>query len=568
MPRSIGQRGSVPTRYRRPCWSTLIVAILCIILTFNTAGVQAIDLDYSETEYGGTASGGDEANPTAQRRLSHKSQNSRLAYATLLYGDAILGARVLGQSLRETGTEHDLVIIVTEDVTSEQIELLTRDGWIVKRIRSLPNPYENAPAHFNKVISKLYMWTLTEYERVVYLDLDTLVLSNIDELFDCAQFCASVRHSDMFNSGVMVLKPDMELFEDMVNNLQTMGSYTGGDQGFLNEYFNTLRYAPMFNPKNPEPKRGVQRLSAGYNADVAMYYLRGEWLFMPEQLKIIHYTLLSSKPWKWWGYPLLDLNWEWNRHRERLQGGDDGQGGVAGWSTGLFVSLMGAIGIMFTSLCWGPLYTRMIENPNLLTIVAIRIGPKTTFARFFPLTNFITAVLLAFWSTPNQLPPRLAYLVFPTWLIFYMLLPFALYLRMLFAAQQHMEKVGSLGFEYSASKRHGLPWLQTIAALMGAILLYDLFLYFGYSIDSPWPRVKMCLFMIFLTLFYVHSAGNIMIRQWSGTLANSDLSFYRGQLTRTRTGAQQRGHVRRISPQSASMYYSYTALPVTESDRY
>ena len=31
---------------------------------------------------------------------------------------------------------------------------------------------------------KLYAWTLTEYHRVVHLDVDSLVLQNFDELFD------------------------------------------------------------------------------------------------------------------------------------------------------------------------------------------------------------------------------------------------------------------------------------------------------------------------------------------------------------------------------------------------
>ncbi|TKR80626.1 hypothetical protein L596_014673 [Steinernema carpocapsae] len=43
-----------------------------------------------------------------------------------------------------------------------------------------------------------------------------------------------------------------------------------------------------------------------------MYYLEGRMLVNP---KIIHFTLGPLKPWVWWTYPFLDLNWKWNDFR-------------------------------------------------------------------------------------------------------------------------------------------------------------------------------------------------------------------------------------------------------------
>ena len=47
-----------------------------------------------------------------------------------------------------------------------------------------------------------------------------------------------------FNSGVAVIEPAMCTFNDMLHGIETqsIGSYNGGDQGFLNEFF------PLFNP--------------------------------------------------------------------------------------------------------------------------------------------------------------------------------------------------------------------------------------------------------------------------------------------------------------------------------
>lgn len=49
---------------------------------------------------------------------------------------------------------------------------------------------------------------MTEFDMIVHLDLDVLPTRDISSLFECGSFCAVFRHSDMFNSGVFVLKTD------------------------------------------------------------------------------------------------------------------------------------------------------------------------------------------------------------------------------------------------------------------------------------------------------------------------------------------------------------------------
>ncbi len=62
---------------------------------------------------------------------------------------------------------------------------------------------------------------------VVFLDADTLVVRNMDEAFRCPGFCASLRHSERLNSGVMVLHPSQALFDDMIRQVDRLPSYTG-----------------------------------------------------------------------------------------------------------------------------------------------------------------------------------------------------------------------------------------------------------------------------------------------------------------------------------------------------
>ena len=52
-------------------------------------------------------------------RSTGLEKGSRDAYVILLYGDGkfVLGARVLGQSLRETGTTKDMIVLCTTRCT-------------------------------------------------------------------------------------------------------------------------------------------------------------------------------------------------------------------------------------------------------------------------------------------------------------------------------------------------------------------------------------------------------------------------------------------------------------------
>lgn len=63
---------------------------------------------------------------------------------------------------------------------------------------------------------------------MVYLDADTIVVKNIEDLFKCEKFCANLKHSERLNSGVMVVEPSKEVFKDMMSKVNTLHSYTGG----------------------------------------------------------------------------------------------------------------------------------------------------------------------------------------------------------------------------------------------------------------------------------------------------------------------------------------------------
>ncbi|AES61240.1 putative glucuronosyltransferase [Medicago truncatula] len=257
--------------------------------------------------------------------LGSESKRTEVAYASLLYGDEfLLGVRVLGKSIRDTRSNKDMVVLVSDGVSDYAKNLLKADGWIVEKISLLENPNQVRPKRFWGVYTKLKIFNMTNYNKVVYLDADTIVVRNIEELFKCGKFCANLKHSERLNSGVMVVEPSTTLFNDMMSKVKTLPSYTGGDQGFLNSYYSGFPNAHVFEPDlsqeilETRPVPEMERLSTLYNADVGLYMLANKWMVDEKELRVIHYTLGPLKPWDWWTSWLLKPIDVWQNVREQL----------------------------------------------------------------------------------------------------------------------------------------------------------------------------------------------------------------------------------------------------------
>ncbi|KAK3144246.1 hypothetical protein QOZ80_4AG0310540 [Eleusine coracana subsp. coracana] len=261
--------------------------------------------------------------------LSGAAATTDEAYVTLLYGDEfVLGVRVLGKSLRDTGTRRDMVVLVSDGVSEYSRKLLQADGWIVNRITLLANPNQVRPKRFWGVYTKLKIFNMTTYKKVVYLDADTIVVKSIDDLFKCGKFCGNLKHSERMNSGVMVVEPSETLFKDMMNKVDRLPSYTGGDQGFLNSYYLDFPNSHVYEPDSPlTPEPETQRLSTLYNADVGLYMLANKWMVDEKELRVIHYTLGPLKPWDWWTAWLVKPVEIWQDIRQNLEESLPGTGG-------------------------------------------------------------------------------------------------------------------------------------------------------------------------------------------------------------------------------------------------
>ncbi len=248
------------------------------------------------------------------------------AWATLLTQPSYLaGVRTLRASLAEAGSAFPLVVMVTAGIDTGTRDLLRGEGCVVREVEplrpasDLADSYANA--RFAEVWTKLAVWRLTEFDRVVFLDADMLVVRPMDELFDLQlargeiaashacrcnpnriasypadwtpencfyTHCRGLGHTsepgvdDYLNAGFLVLTPDHAVYDDLVRTLAAvddLSRFPFAEQDFLNEYY-AGRWQPLPYVYNALKTLQFQHPTLRNGADV----------------KNIHYII--DKPWQ------------------------------------------------------------------------------------------------------------------------------------------------------------------------------------------------------------------------------------------------------------------------------
>ena len=114
------------------------------------------------------------------------------------------------------------------------------------------------------------------------------ILQNCDELFEREEFSAApdVSWPDCFNSGVFVYRPSQATFDKIVEFAIKNGSFDGGDQGLLNQYFSDWATSDI-----------QKRLPFLYNVTAyASYCYLPAFKQFRDKIKILHFAG-KMKPW-------------------------------------------------------------------------------------------------------------------------------------------------------------------------------------------------------------------------------------------------------------------------------
>jgi glycogenin glucosyltransferase len=219
---------------------------------------------------------------------------------------------VLAHSLKDAGTTKKLAILVTTDTVSaetrtelevsllqtphteipalcSQLPLQTIFDHIipVERVRNeaTENLHLMGRPDLHSTFTKITLWKQTQFRRIVYMDADMVALRAPDELFDLPQdFSASpdIGWPDIFNTGLMVLKPNMGDYYALLAMAQRGISFDGADQGLLNMHF----------------KNTFNRLSFTYNVTPSAHYqYLPAFTHFKNSISAAHF-IGQNKPWK------------------------------------------------------------------------------------------------------------------------------------------------------------------------------------------------------------------------------------------------------------------------------
>ncbi|KAL4930186.1 glycosyltransferase family 8 protein [Aspergillus undulatus] len=121
-------------------------------------------------------------------RSEARKDNGKKVWTTLITNTNYLpGLLTLEYSLRRVGSKYPLLVLYTDSFPANGHAALDTRGIAKKHVPyllpSVPKDFAN-DARFYDCWSKLTPFSLVEYDRVVQLDSDMVVLQNMDELMD------------------------------------------------------------------------------------------------------------------------------------------------------------------------------------------------------------------------------------------------------------------------------------------------------------------------------------------------------------------------------------------------
>ncbi|WWC68529.1 uncharacterized protein I206_102458 [Kwoniella pini CBS 10737] len=201
--------------------------------------------------------------------------NQKEAYVTFLSSisdpNYLLSTRFLIYQLLndpltlDKSQSRDVVVITTPEINQETIKLLESDGAKIKKVNlldgfDLPNEIND---HWKDQYTKLNIFNMTEYSKILYLDNDIFLLKSFEDIWESSLLNHQsplggigetsktlLRNSDLrkeppssilpkekdyLNAGFMLIKPSIELFEELkqVKGYDTFYM----EQALINHYF-------------------------------------------------------------------------------------------------------------------------------------------------------------------------------------------------------------------------------------------------------------------------------------------------------------------------------------------
>jgi hypothetical protein len=166
--------------------------------------------------------------------LRRRQQRTRRAFALLLDGDDAehhyTDAAIAHATLLRRYRSADVLLLVNRngDNLRGAVERLTPLVDRVIELRDLS--YNRSRVELIKHVNKVQLWSLEEYGKIVFIDLDMVLRGSQEHLFaypgDPTSFLGNPENPYHFNSGITVVEPDNYTYGAILDTLEH--DYLGG----------------------------------------------------------------------------------------------------------------------------------------------------------------------------------------------------------------------------------------------------------------------------------------------------------------------------------------------------
>lgn len=159
---------------------------------------------------------------------------AREAYATIVTGDNkgfVAGAIALAASIRQFDAERTLIAMLSPEIEpySPNLQALQLAGWELLHVDKLEEPWyqthekcreftDSQQVRWGRMFTKLRVYSLVQFDRVLYLDTDVIALRELDYYFklDGDFFGERSPSHRGVNAGIMVIKPSNRVLQKLI----------------------------------------------------------------------------------------------------------------------------------------------------------------------------------------------------------------------------------------------------------------------------------------------------------------------------------------------------------------
>lgn len=235
----------------------------------------------------------------------------------MTHNEYMIPAMVLIERWKLTKSSYPLYIMITERITKENVDILLMLGYHIIYIE------EFIPANYLKIFNspdlewqtdlhgrsleqggwvhsfnKVKVWTLTQFDKVCFLDIDLFILNNLDKVFDYPEFTCAWRDYSNVCSQIFIAEPNLYTYKAICNFADNyiipfewykLDNVLYTDEDIFRDFFKLKNYLPH--------NYNYQCFNYNEYVECDRHLLTNAYLNNPIcDIKTLHFTS-KAKPW-------------------------------------------------------------------------------------------------------------------------------------------------------------------------------------------------------------------------------------------------------------------------------